>query len=286
MIGEHEIPVGSNLYFGKSAKLKRELETKACEILASNGFEEIVTPYFTFANHSRNDIADSNKTIRLSDKDNNYLILRPDSSLDVIRLITKRLGRSTKHKKWFYIQPVFEYPSSEINQIGAEFMDCDNDVQMIKLASEILTESKIDFTLQLSNSLLPKLAASESGLDFELFKNKAVSRLKEAKIEWLNTLVAIEDCSDLKKNLEIMPQKIKKELQKLYDCATILGKNNVKIDALYVSSAGYYSGIFFRIFDKNEIFIKGGSYKANGKNSFGFAVYTDNIIKKLETENR
>ena len=46
MIEEHEIPKGSRLYFGKSAKLKREIEAVASELLDSSGFEEIVTPFW------------------------------------------------------------------------------------------------------------------------------------------------------------------------------------------------------------------------------------------------
>ena len=33
MIFEHEIPKGSRLYFGKTAKAKRVLENSVCEIL-------------------------------------------------------------------------------------------------------------------------------------------------------------------------------------------------------------------------------------------------------------
>jgi len=48
MIFEHEIPSGSRLYFGKSAKLKREIEYVASQTLDGLGFEEIVTPLFSY----------------------------------------------------------------------------------------------------------------------------------------------------------------------------------------------------------------------------------------------
>ncbi len=284
MIGEHEIPAGSNLYFGKSAKLKRELETRACQLLASNEFEEIVTPYFTFENHSRNESECTSSTIRLSDKDNNNLTLRQDSSLDVIRLITKRLGRSTKHKKWFYVQPVFEFPSKEINQIGAEFMDCTSETDMISLATNVLESVELEYTLQLSNSLIPTLAAELTGVDFELFRSKNITKLKAVGADWLNALIAIESIPDLKTSIDSMPHKIAVELDRLLECAQSLNSQNIKIDPLYVSSLGYYSGIFFRVFNGNQIYIKGGAYEANNKNNFGFAIYSDNVIKQLETE--
>jgi histidyl-tRNA synthetase len=278
MIFEHEIPEGSNLYFGKSAKLKREFETEACMELEAHGFEEIVTPYFTFFEQAG--------AIKVNDPDNNTLSLRADSSLDVVRLITKRLGRSTKHKKWFYIQPIFCHPSTEINQIGAEFMDYDDEASMIALAAKILSNADGKFTLQLSSAPLVKIAASESGIDFDHFKTRNIAKLKASKIGWLDVLLAVETVEDAKKALDISPEKVSMELGKLILTAGSLEAFSVKIDTIYVSSANYYTGIFFRIFDGNDILVKGGAYKTSSKNSFGFAVYTDNVIKKLEMENQ
>ena len=48
---EHEIPTGSKLYFASSAKLKRQIEQKASEILENEGFSEIVTPFFSYHQH-------------------------------------------------------------------------------------------------------------------------------------------------------------------------------------------------------------------------------------------
>ena len=109
MIFEHEIPKGSRLYFGKTAKLKRELENKISDILYENNFEEIVSPNFSYSQHQS--ITDEKKLINFSDVQNNQVSLRADSTLDVVRIITKRLGRTTTHKKWFYVQPVFSYTS-------------------------------------------------------------------------------------------------------------------------------------------------------------------------------
>ena len=108
MIFEHEIPQGSRLYFGKSAELKREIETYAAKLLSQEGFEEIVTPFFSFHQHQQ---VDEKSLLRFSDKANRLVSLRADSTYDVVRLISRRLGRSTDHKKWFYIQPIFRYPS-------------------------------------------------------------------------------------------------------------------------------------------------------------------------------
>ena len=62
MIFEHEIPKGSRLYFGKTAKAKRKLENKVCDILDDCGFEEILTPNFSYSQHQA--IANEKKLIK------------------------------------------------------------------------------------------------------------------------------------------------------------------------------------------------------------------------------
>lgn len=119
-VAEHEIPKGSRVYFGTVAKRKREFEHNISKLLEKLGFEEIVTPSFSF-DLSKNSIREP---ISIVDDNNNKMILRNDSTKDVVRIITKRLGRSTTHKKWFYAQSVFNYPSKEQYQIGAEWIGC------------------------------------------------------------------------------------------------------------------------------------------------------------------
>ena len=96
MILEHEIPIGTKLYFGNSAKVKRKIEHIASEILDDKGFEEIVTPVFSY--HQHLSIADDRELIRINDAKNNSLSLRGDSTIDVVRIIEKRLGRNTEQK--------------------------------------------------------------------------------------------------------------------------------------------------------------------------------------------
>jgi len=88
VILEHEIPKGARLYFGKSARQKRELESVLSEMLLKSGFEEIVTPNFSYGQHQS--IDDVKKLIKIFDEDNNEVALRADSTLDVVRIITKR----------------------------------------------------------------------------------------------------------------------------------------------------------------------------------------------------
>jgi hypothetical protein len=44
----------------------------------------------------------------------------------------------------------------------------------------------------------------------------------------------------------------------------------------------YYDDVYYRVIDKNLTLCNGGSYKSEGMNSLGFALYTDNLLKVLE----
>ncbi|WP_297483317.1 ATP phosphoribosyltransferase regulatory subunit, partial [Sulfurimonas sp.] len=155
MILEHEIPHGSKLYFGKSAKVKRDIERVASDILDANGFEEIVTPIFSY--HQHKSIADERELIRINDEKNNSLSLRADSTIDVVRIIEKRLGKNTTQKKWFYIQPVFTYPTTEQYQVGVEFMGEKKLSSVASLAIDIFEKLEVKPLMQISNIKIPEL---------------------------------------------------------------------------------------------------------------------------------
>lgn len=280
MIFEHEIPSGSRLYFGKTAKKKRELEYKVSQILFDENFEEIVTPNFSYGQHQS--IEDKKKLITISDESNNEVALRADSTLDVVRIITKRLGRTTSHKKWFYIQPVFSYPSHEDYQIGCEWIDHDNITDIINLTAQILTKLNIEPVLQISNINIPQLVAQELDLDIALFKHGEIAQLLDLNIDWLNALIKVKNSDDLDEALKLVPQSMQVELKKLQNTVNQVNYSNIVIAPLYHGSMKYYDDVYYRVINDNLTLCKGGSYKSEGMNSLGFALYSDNLLKVLE----
>ena len=174
MILEHEIPTGSKLYFGKSAKVKRRIENIASTILDENGFEEIVTPVFSY--HQHLSIADDKELIRVNDSENNALSLRADSTIDVVRIIEKRLGKNTEHKKWFYIQPAFRFPTEEQYQVGAEFMGEKKLSSVMNVAVNIFDTLEVKPLVQISNIRIPKLLV-------EMFDELSIEDFKHTNIE-------------------------------------------------------------------------------------------------------
>ena len=280
MIFEHEIPKGSRLYFGKSAKAKRVLENQVCEILENEGFEEILTPNFSYSQHQA--IANERKLIKFSDEQNEQVSLRADSTLDVVRIITKRLGRTTAHKKWFYVQPIFTYPSKEEYQIGCEWIDHNSIADIMNLTANILKALKIEPILQISNINIPKLVAEELNIDLDLLKNGEIASLFKLNCDWLNKLIKVKDIESLESAIEIVPLSIKKELEKLLQNAKEVDYSNIIIAPLYYGSLRYYDDIYYRVINNNLTLCKGGMYSSEGMNSLGFALYTDNLLKILE----
>ncbi len=281
MILEHEIPKGARLYFGKSARQKRELESVLSEMLLKSGFEEIVTPNFSYGQHQS--IDDVKKLIKIFDEDNNEVALRADSTLDVVRIITKRLGRTTNHKKWFYVQPVFNYPSNEHYQVGCEWIGHDDISDIMALSLDIVKLLKIEATLQISNINIPKIISDEFGIDIELFKNSDIAALYDLGIEWLNKLIEINSKDDVTEDvLGMMPVQIKEELQKLKNIAMFLMYDKIVISPLYYGSMKYYDDIYYRVVEGNSTLMIGGSYKSEEIDSLGFALYTDNVLKILD----
>jgi len=278
---EHEIPKGGKLYFGQSAALKRDIENKAVETLVKEGFEEIVTPFFSYQKYQTTASSDVKNIIRLADSNNSSLTLRADSSLDVVRIITKRLGRSTDHKKWFYVQPVFHFPSTEVNQIGAEYLDSTDMAYAANLSIEIFNKIGLKPILQLSNVAIAKAAAAELKIDLDAFKKSDYFKLKSLGIEWLNVLLDMERQNELDAAIKVAPASIKIELEKMSEMCRKIKYENIVLAPLYVSKASYYTDSFFRMLIGNDVLARGGNYVANNKHSCGFAIYTDNIIKRL-----
>lgn len=274
-IYEHEIPSGSRLYFGKSAKIKRRIEQLASELLEQRGFSEIITPFFSY--HQRLGLREQ-KLLRLSDERNNEVCLRGDSTIDVVRIATRRL-KEQNHSKWFYIQPVFSYPSMEFYQIGAEMLGSSDLALPISIASELLAKLEINTHLQISNMKIPYIICQLVGLDMSVFEQGRIEILLAKNIPWLSALASASKKSDIKELLAIAPSELKEPLEAMLSLGS--SYENAIYAPVYYSKMRYYEGLFFRFLKDNSILASGGVYEIEGLNCAGFAVHCDNLIEIL-----
>jgi len=280
MILEHEIPNGTKLYFGQSAKVKRKIESIASEVLCANGFEEIVTPVFSY--HQHLSVADDKELIRVNDEKNNSLSLRADSTIDVVRIIGKRLGRNTEHKKWFYIQPVFRYPTEEQYQVGVEYMGQKKLSSVLSVAMNIFQKLELQPLVQISNIKIPKLLVKMfDELSLEDFRHINIDKFLSLHVEWLTKLVYLQYIHQIDEIIELAPEKIKIELKKMQDLCSEMSCEKSVLAPLYYAEMLYYDELFFRVIDKNEVYAKGGRYKSDELTSVGFAIYTDALCDTL-----
>lgn len=280
MILEHEIPNGSKLYFGESAKIKRHIEKVASEILDAYGYEEIVTPVFSY--HQHQSIADEKELIRINDEKNNALSLRADSTIDVVRIIEKRLGSNTDEKKWFYIQPVFKYPTFEQYQVGVEYMGEKNLASVLNIATEIFEKLDVKPLVQISNIKIAKIINSMfSELSIDDFRHINIDKFLSLDIEWLSKLVYLQHVEQIDEVIEIVPAEIKAELEKMKSLCNDINYKHIVLAPMYYAKMLYYDELFFRAIVGNEVYARGGKYKNEDLTSVGFAIYTDTLCEEL-----
>ena len=274
MIFEHEIPSGSKLYFGESAKVKRDIEYVASEMLDNLGFEEIVTPLFSY--HQHESFNDKKPLVRLNDEENNEVTLRADSTADVVRIVTKRLGRSTESKKWFYNQPTVTFPTTEQYQIGAEIIDGTFE-DVVRTSTLLLSEIGTEPVMQISNIRIPHLLNKKYGVSLEVLKSMHVEQILSADLDWIDALVRVNRVEDLN-DISMFPSDIQEELAKIKEATEKAEYDNMVISPLFYAKMRYYDSLTFRMFEGNALLAMGGIYSIDGVEAAGFALYTDECV--------
>lgn len=283
MVLEHEIPQGSKLYFGTSAKIKRDIENIASEIFYQNDFEEILTPSFAYLEHQKN--FSNRDIIRLSSQNNHQISLRYDSTIDAIRIITKRLGRSTSQKKWFYIQPVYSYPTNEIHQIGAECLDTNEMGETLRLGVEVMNRLQICPVLQISNVKILKLCAEDMGIELGVFQKMQIDKVLSLG-GYLERLLKIQTRDDLYDFIKVAPSFLKEELEILLKSGDDCQYPKMIFSPLDFAPIDYYNDLIFRMFEGNHTLLLGGKYKIEDTESCGFGIYVDDVVDYLMRKDR
>jgi len=275
MLMEHEIPEGSKLYFGEIARTKRKIENLASEIFEKNQFQEIVLP--TFSYHQLKSIA-SEQLIHLTDRNNYPMNLRADSTIDLSKILLKRIGKSNKNSRWFYIQPIYRYPSSEQYQIGAEKIGNTDLNEILKINIDIFSALNFFPLLQLSNIAIPKLISEKLNISIKLFQNIEIKKLLELKIDWLTKLIYLEKVEEIQDILKDLPDFLKYEVLAIQELAQNIKYKDVRVAPLYYTKMDYYVNLIFKFIGDNRVFARGGRYSIDEISSVGFSIYTDEVL--------
>ena len=114
---------------------------------------------------------------------------------------------------------------------------------------------------------------------FGIIKNGEIAALFKLNCDWLNKLLKVKDIKSLENVIEVVPNNIKSELEKLLQKAKEVDYSNIIIAPLYYGMLRYYDGIYYRVISDNLTLCKGGMYSSEGISSLGFALYSDNLLK-------
>lgn len=272
------------------------------------GYSEVSTPiveYYKTFNHKTQDLKEE-EMYKFFDSRGRILVLRPDMTVPVARLVNTKLKDMKLPLKLFYNAEVFRVHESFEGKRN-EYLDCGieligasgekTDLEVLVTALEVLKalDTKKEFKLEIGNVNILKSALKDMNLSIdnqnkviELINKKSLTSLGEYlddieirkeykeflnKFPWLfggyemiKKAKGLAFNEDMKKNIEY--------LENLYLNLQKLGyEKYLSVDISMVPRVNYYSGIIFKGYVKEigSTVIRGGRYD-NLLESFGKSI--------------
>lgn len=273
---------------------KREAEKRLARIFKSHGYSEVVTTgiefYDVFSKGSRT--VKQEALYKLTDSKGRLIVLRPDSTIPIARLVATRLKSASLPLRLYYNQPYFENNallkghSDEVTQAGVEFIGTKSrraDFEVLSLAVETLSSIDSNFRIEIGNVGLFKELVSNLDIDHdtaEQIRYYIVNKNYPALNDMLDTLGDSDVIRALKELPRLFGKKevfkraskyfvnekirdILKDLEYVYDSLSKLGiEENLSVDLGSVNKIDYYTGLTFKGYFEGigEDVLAGGRY--------------------------
>ncbi len=275
---------------------RREVERKLRELFSGSGYSEVVTAgiefYDVFSGSSRNFRQEI--LYKMTDSKGRLIVMRPDSTIPIARLVATRLKDAELPLRLFYNQSIFENNallkgrSDENVQAGIELIGGENskraDYEVLCTAVEALSEFDRDnFRLELGHiGYFKELVAK---LDVDEGVREDIRMLISTKnYPALNDLLGEVGDSPVTNALKQLPalfggaevfekaagiytddriSKILYDLKEEYERLSKLGyEGKISVDLGIVSHTAYYTGIVFKgyLSEIGQAVLKGGRY--------------------------
>ncbi|WP_366922846.1 ATP phosphoribosyltransferase regulatory subunit [Metallumcola ferriviriculae] len=175
------IPPGVKDLLPRQSRWKRETEEKLAHIFSYWGYDEVVTPTFEYyqALTTQGEGLDEDLLYKFIDREGKILVLRPDMTTPIARLVSGRMTDYLQPLRLFYTANVFRYEKThagrqrEFFQAGVELIGATGakaDVEVLSLAISALEAMQLDnfrigigqveVTKALLGQLNPEAAAS------------------------------------------------------------------------------------------------------------------------------
>lgn len=316
-------PEGTKDYLFGECIVIRDIENTLVSLFKSHGYSEMITPglefYDVFNLNSR--YFPQENLYKLTDSKGRLLVMRPDTTMPIARVVATRLRDAMLPLKLFYNQTVYRTEpalkgrSDEIVQTGIELIGSQlkmADLEVISTAVESLKSFGMEFSLEIGHigifkELVGRLEVSDKTKEkirmlietknFPALNDLLDSLGNSSVTNALKSLPALFGGEEVfEKAEEIMPdENIKRlldELREIYcDAAEICGNDGeITVDLGLVNKTDYYTGIIIKGYlqGHGEEVISGGRYdKLISEFGYdipavGFAVNINAVAKVIE----
>ncbi|MDQ0352187.1 ATP phosphoribosyltransferase regulatory subunit [Alkalibacillus filiformis] len=298
MAFSQQLPQGVTDLYAHDYELKQALTGQLQHVLSSYGYQPIQTPTFEYYDlfMSVPGTMDSDQMIKLIDRDGKVLVLRPDATVPIARMVAQSRSEVETYNKFLYVTNIFRMESGEsdrssrsFSQVGVEWFDDAhplNDIEMIVMAIESLKQSGLrSIQLELGQAGFFQSLLQEAGLTKEqqMVVQQKVDEKNEYELSRLLTQYQVDD--QIKNQLIQIPnlfgspnsvfaeaEKIAinrgmkqslKRLKELVNQLEQLGyEHYISIDLGLVNHLNYYTGTMFQgyIQGYGKPIIQGGRY--------------------------
>ena len=287
-------PEGVRDVYGKECAVKLTIENSINKVFNIYGYHNIQTPTFEFFDifsKERGSVASKN-LYKFFDREGNTLVLRPDVTPSIARLVAKYYMDVKVPVKLCYNANTYINNSElqgklkENTQLGCELINDDSveaDAEILALLEEcgFDTENEQELRKRIENK-------NYFGVEEILDNNNITGQLKEAFLklpELFGSIDVIKSAKELTDNKKAL-QSIER-LEKLYSILEDYGVSKyISFDLGMISNFNYYTGIIFKAYTygSGDQIVAGGRYDKLlgqfGKEAaaVGFAVYMDQIL--------
>ena len=276
---------------------RKEAEDKLRAVFTAHGYSEVITPalefYDVFNNKTRSFRQED--MYKLTDGKGRLMVMRPDSTMPIARIVATRLRDGVFPLKLFCSQNIYRCNpkmagrDDEFMQSGVEIIGGDekrSDLEALSLAAQVLNScSSDDVRLEIGDNTFYKLLLEKLDIDDE---------------ETVRSLIESKNTPDLtqfiKENVDSDPENRLTELKETFDALRKLeAEDKITVDLGLVNKAEYYTGIVFRgyIEEYGQAVLSGGRYDtligsfgADDMPAVGFAVNVNAIAAANLRSNR
>lgn len=311
----------------KEAQKKDTLQRKIMAVFHRYGFTDVQTPTFEYIDVFNNKFStiDVKDLYKFFDRDGNILVLRPDITPSIARLVATNYNSNNTPKRFCYMGNTFRNVQSyqlklkEFTQAGVELVGTDNedaDAEIIALTIHALLAAGLtEFQIDVGQADFIKGLFEEAGLnaDYEAELKKLIDE---------KNYIAVEELLD-QEDLDEKHKQVLLDLPKLFGDVNVIEKAKalttnersiaalnrlervynilcdyeveryVSFDLGMVSQINYYTGIIFRgyTFGTGVSIVDGGRYDTLIEEygfkapSVGFAIMIDEVMNSIERQN-